>query len=112
MPVLVDFSLSRPESATLTVSMTPAVPIGGWSIQFQALKRFGGISGLITKSVSSGFNGLSGITVTNSGQGVFNISLYSSDTSGLSYGNYAYSNMRLDSGFITVLTEGYLQLIP
>lgn len=112
MAVRTDFSLIRQEDATLNVPLTPAAPIGAWNLRFLMTQRFGDTSGLITKSVASGYNAVSGITVTNSGQGVFTVNLRANDTSGLEYGNYAYQLERLDSGNRSVLTEGYLTLRP
>lgn len=112
MAVLTDFSLARYEDGILTISMAPPVAIGAWDIRFRVQKRFGGTSGLITKSITSGFNGSSGITITNSGQGQFNVAINSRDTSGLEYGNYAFSTERFESGSRTILSEGYLQLMP
>lgn len=112
MPVLVDMVSYRYEDAVLTVGLAPPVAIGGWNIRYQVSHRFGGSSGLITKSAASGYGGgVSGITVTNSGQGIFNIAINGADTSGLEYGNYAYAIERLDSGNRSVLSEGHLQLL-
>ena len=112
MPVIADFNLVRYEDGTLTISLSPPTPIGGANIRFLVQHHFGGISGLIQKSVASGYNAVSGITVTNSGQGVFNVALRSVDTSGFEYGNYAYTTERLDSGSRTVISEGFMKLLP
>lgn len=112
MAVLTDFAFIKFEDGVLTISMSPPVAIGGWEIQFKTTKRFGGVNNLITKSVSSGYNGQSGITVTNSGAGIFNVALGTQDTSGLEYGNYAAVTQRLNSGSMTTLTEGFLLLMP
>ena len=111
MSVIQDFSLARYDDGALIIGMIPPTPVGGWNIQFSLMKHLGG-SGFVNKIVTSGFNNLSGISVTNSGQGVFNISLQSQDTSGLPYGNYPYAVERMDSGFRTTLTEGYVILLP
>lgn len=112
MPVLADFTIGRYSDGVLTVYMAPPVPVGAWNIQFQTTKRFGGGSGLITKSVSSGYNGVSGITITNSGIGVLNVNINSNDTSGLNYGVYAFTLSRLDSGLVSQISEGYLIVTP
>ena len=112
MPVYSDFSFNQFADGTISVSLAPAANIGNQNIRFQAFKRFGGISGLITKSCNSGFNNVSGINITSSGEGRFNISLRGADTSGLQLGNYAYAIERLDSGSRTVISEGYLILLP
>ena len=112
MPVISDFSLAKFQDGTLTISMAPPQAIGGWPINFTVEKRYGSSDSLILKSVSSGFNGVSGITVVNSGQGVFNIAINSIDTSGLDWGNYATRSERVNSGARTPITEGFLLLTP
>lgn len=114
MPILVDFSMARNEDATLSVSLQPPTPIGGWDLRFQSSKRHGGLSGGLTppKVSASGFSGVSGITVVNSGQGQFNVSLNSVDSSGLDFGAYAYSIERMSSGARSVLTQGFIQILP
>lgn len=113
MPILQDFEISSLEDTPLVISMAPQVPIGGWDIRFECSKRFGVTSGfLIEKNVKSGYSGVSGITITNSGTGVFQVFISSQNTSGLEYGNYSYTLTRYDSGARTILVEGYLQLTP
>lgn len=113
MPVYSDFTVTRHEDATLRVSMAPPTAIGAWSLRFFAQHRFGGISGLIKKTCASGYGGgASGITIINSGQGVFDIALTSTDTSGLDPGCHAYTVERLDSGSRSVITLGYLITTP
>ena len=78
-------------------------------------RRFGSddISGLITKTCASGFGaGQSGITILNSGQGQFQVSLRAQDSSGLLWGCYQYAAERMDSGSRTILTKGHLILAP
>jgi hypothetical protein len=53
---------------------------------------------------------VSGIAVANSGNGTFQVYLNPNDTSGLSDGSYAYVLSRTDSGYASVLTEGFLIL--
>lgn len=112
MPVISDFSLSQREDVTLNVSISPPTAIGGQNLQFMMLNRFGGVSGIITKSVSSGFNNVSGINITNSGNGNFNVSIVSLDTSGLDFKPFAYLIQRLDTGNRTVISEGYVCILP
>jgi len=102
-----DFSLSRFEDAVLSVSLTPAVNISGQSIRFLSQHRFGGLSGFAIKSVASGFNNVSGINVTDGVNGVMQITLNSVDSSGLDFGNYAYSIERLDNNSRTLYTAGF-----
>jgi hypothetical protein len=105
LPVYANFTLARYEDGILTVSMTPPTPIGGWTLQFSVCTRFGGTSPLVTKSCASGYNGTSGITITNSGQGFFAVQLKSADTSGLDPGNFAYVIERLDSGARSLIVQ-------
>lgn len=112
MPLIVHFSLCRFEDGILTVPLNPPNPIGGWNISFDVYTHPGGETPLITKSCASGFSGVSGITVTNSGQGEFRITIDSVDTSGLELTNYAYYIQHLNSGVRTVLTEGFFTVTP
>lgn len=114
MPVIGDYSLIRMEDGLLLVDMTPSQPVGGWSVEFNMSKRFGaGVSGLTKLVAASGYgNGVSGITIANSGNGNFSVPISSLLTSGLSPGNYACSFLRTDSGSISVIYQGYLSLGP
>ena len=115
MAVEADFSVVKFSDSILTINLIPAVPIGGWSLRFEAQHRPGGISGLITKSSASGFGGSnhpSGITITNSGNGQFNVYIDGVNTSGLDYGAYAYSVQRMDSGSRTLISEGFMSVLP
>lgn len=112
MPILTNFGLIRMEDGVLTISIVPSTSIGGWNIEWSLVKRFGGVTPLVTKSVASGYNGVSGITIVDSGAGVFNVAINSVDTSGLDPGNYATGADRLTSGRRTSLTQGYLLLGP
>ncbi len=112
MAQLADFVVSRGTDLTIGIGIEPPVPVGGWEARFQVTKRFDESSGLITKSIASGFNAASGITLVNSGQGVFSVSLAANDTSGRPYGNYAYTFDRLSSGNVTRIVEGYILLNP
>lgn len=108
-----EFTLVQYSDGILTIGMQPATAIGGWSLLFQVSKRFDSSSGLITKSVASGYGGgQSGITVTNSGLGQFNVRFNSVDTSGLDAGLYAFSCTRTDSGFVTPTNKGWFVLLP
>lgn len=109
---IVDFSVVRGIDFTITVPLAPPVAIGGWSIEMTVQKRFGGLSGLINKYVSSGMNNQSGINITNSGLGIFNVNFNACDTSGLDFGTYVYEANRLDSGSAAVLAEGALIILP
>lgn len=113
MPTLATFSLVPNNDGIITVSLEPPTSIGGTILQFQVLKYFNGNSGLITKTCASGYGGgQSGITITNSGQGILNVSIHAGDTSGLDDGAYAYNLSRLSSGLQTCLSQGYVLLTP
>lgn len=108
-----NFSYVCAEDAILNVSLTNATSLVGWALQFQLANRFGSESGLITKSAASGYyNGVSGITVLNTGIPNFSVRLNGGDTSGLDSKNYAYQISRTNSGSYTALTQGYLSLLP
>lgn len=107
MPVLIDFTLARSAKGTITMSVDPPTAIGGWTLQFQMTKRPGSTSGLVTKSMASGYYNVSGMNITNSGQGVMSINFFPGEVSGMDLGIYAYQIQRLDSGFQTNLTAGW-----
>lgn len=112
MATLQDFSIDRGEDATIRIVMTPPTAIGGWEIRFLLTKRFGNVSGIFQKSVASGYNNVSGINIINSGQGIFDVSINTGNTSGLNYSNFTYTSKRLNSGYVTTLCEGYLSIMP
>lgn len=115
MPVHANFSYAKYADGVLTVGLQQPAPIGNWTIQFTTTKHFGtpNVSGLISKIAGSGTGGgQSGITIVDSGQGRFNVKINSVDTSGLDYGNYAGVIERVDSGFRTILSEGFLTVTP
>jgi hypothetical protein len=109
---IVDFTMPLGDDGILAIPLQAPIPIGGMPIQFEVEKYFGGTSGLIVKNVASGFNGASGITITNSGQGVMNIQIFGTDMSGLQYGAYPHTLINMTSGTRTTLAEGYLLLTP
>ena len=112
MAVQTDFSISQGSDGTLTISLSPPLPIGGWTLQTQVVKYFGASSGLLTYSMASGYYNVSGMNITNSGQGVFRTSIRSVDMSGIDCGAYSYRVRRLDSGSVTTLSEGYFLITP
>ena len=108
MPVYEDFSLSY-EDGVLTFSMAPPVAIGGMTFQFQMMKRAGGTP-IITANMAPGFQGASGITIVDSGNGIYSINQFQAQVSGRDPGAYFFLVQRLDSGFITTFAEGYRNL--
>lgn len=111
MPVVQDFAIARYEDGILTMELAPPDDVSGWDIRFNIGKRFGSTgSGYYSASVASGYNGQSGIEITNSGVGIMNITIPGSSTSGLEYGNYAYNVTRFNPR--VSLAEGFLILQP
>lgn len=122
MPIYVDYEMARYSDGVVSIGMSPPQPIGGWTIRYREFVNFGGGQPLVLESgqssgrldvnkvekwVSSGLNGQSGITITDSGVGIMTIRVYESEVSGRPYGAYAYQLERLDSGSLCVLAEGY-----
>lgn len=96
------------------MSLPSPTPVGGWNMQFTMWRCFpdgisGSVSGLITKSTTSGYGGgQSGITVANSGNGQWNVALFRTDLSGnIDAGPYAWRLERLDSGSAKIVCEGF-----
>lgn len=113
MAVVVDFAMTQLEDFPLNVEVAPPTPVGGWKVRFQVLKRAGGSSGLVVLSTASGYGaGQSGIAVTNSGDGQFQVLIPAGMTSGLDPGLYFHDFVRLDSGSRTVIAEGGMLLLP
>lgn len=110
--VQIDFSLAPNEDGTIQVNLQPPTPIGGWSLRFDMWKRFGSDTPIISKFAASGFNGVSGITIVDSGQGVLQVQLFNPEMSGQDFGAYAYRIARTSSGFVTNTTEGYRLCAP
>lgn len=106
MAGLVDYRITRLEDNTLTLSLTTQAAIGGMEIEFSVAKHFGG-EPFIKKSMSSGFYGVSGLSIVNSGNGTMRASMYDSEFSGRGDGNYAVMWRRLDSGHRKVINAGY-----
>lgn len=102
-----DYPLPLYADGILTIEMEPPVAVGGWTVRYFETRRFGNQSGLIEKWGGSGFNNVSGVTVVNSGAGIFQIAINSVDTSGRCPGNYAFKFERMDSGSRNPLVEGY-----
>ncbi len=111
MPVTGDFEIIRYEDGVLNVSLTPPTAIGGWDLEFRLQRRFGAQAApLALYSCASGFNGTSGMQITDSGQGRMSVNFWGAPTSGLDPGNYAYAVSRTTSGFRTTLADGYVLL--
>ena len=108
MPQYFDFGLIPNTDLTLQVQMTPPVNISSWGIQLYMTTRFGGISGVIVSYLASGYsNNVSGMSIINSGQGIFSAFIPKLLMSGRDTGDYAYNFNRTDSGSAAVLVEGF-----
>lgn len=115
MAVIADFTLPLQNNGILTVPMTPPTAVGGWSLTFVMNRNYGMplTSGLVTKSCASGYgNGVSGITVINSGQGIVQVAFNPAEVSGLPFGNYACRMERTDPGLETTIYEGFRLGVP
>ena len=111
MPIISTIPVSPATDSTVTIQLTPPTAIGGWSLEYRVTNRFGGVSGILIGSLASGYIGnVSGMTVTNSGNGIFSVQIRASVVSGWDNGAYSWTATRTDSGSRTVLAEGYLLL--
>lgn len=107
MAIQMDFSFTAGQDGVIHVSLQPPMPIGGLDIEFTLCKRQGGTP-LITGLCGSGFGaGQSGITVTNSGVGQFDVAMPGRLTSGWEPGNYYHRTRVTTSGRNTPLVDGY-----
>lgn len=109
MAVQSDFAVYAFEDGLLNINMTPPTVIGGWNITYTMTKRQGG-DALDFKCVASGFNGSSGITILNSGQGAMRVTLIPSTVSGLDPGAYYFRMERTGTGVATLIADGYRQM--
>jgi predicted RecA/RadA family phage recombinase len=101
-----NFSIYKGEDVAITDSLSPVTNITGWSLQFTLRKNYGDTSAILTKTIGAG------ITVTDVTNGVFKIALANADTANLAPGVYVYDVERTDAGNRTVLTIGYLNILP
>ncbi len=107
--IYADVALSRYEAGLYTVQLTPPAPIGGRQILWALWKRFGSVQPLAQASIDSGIpNGASGLTILDSGQGIFSVDVLTVYSSGQP-GNYAFQTELMDPPR-TVLTRGYIIL--
>lgn len=103
-----NFSCYQGEDVTVTVSLSPATNITGWSLAFTVKRQYGDAAALIAKTVGSG------ITVVNAATGVFAVALASADTNNANVGPgaYPFEITRTDGGSRTVLTIGTFTVLP
>ena len=64
MATQANISFYKGEDVVLTVTMSPATNISGWTLQFTLRKQYGDTTALVTKTIGSG------ITITDSTNGV------------------------------------------
>jgi hypothetical protein len=120
MSVYQDFSIAKLEDGAIGITMTPPLSISGWTIRTTIQHRFGGVSGFIMALLASGYGNLSGQNISppsgsyliNGQTGQYAVVIQSVATSGLDWGSYAFSSMRIDSGNSKLLAEGYMELDP
>ncbi len=98
-------NLASYNDGTINIPLAPPTAIGGWSITFEQTKRLGG-NPIYTLYVSSGRNGVSGLQVVNSGQGIIVATIPALAVSGLDPGTYTFTMRRTDSGSQTILATG------
>jgi hypothetical protein len=103
MSVTSNLTFFRGEDITLTFTMQPPRDITGWSITFKLATTLGGTV-QFAKSVGSG------VTLTDAGRGVFQVSIASADTASLAVGRYVWDVRRTDAGNKATLADGYLTL--
>lgn len=103
-----DIAFYHGEDVTLTVTMSPATNISGWSLSFTVKRALADTSALISKTTASG------ITIADAANGVFRIAIASANTNNANVGPgaYTYDVQRTDSGFRTVLAIGTLTVLP
>lgn len=93
IPADQSFDLAIGQAATLRVTMDPPESVAGWTTRFRVRPRNGG-SPVIDKATGSG------VTITNSSTGIFDIAITATDTAGgtLAPGTYRWSFWRIDAG--------------
>ncbi len=127
MAISADFYTVQFSDGLLTVTMSPSVNISSWSLRYREFKNFGGgqplvlASGqgsglleenLVEKWCGSGTgNGVSGITILDSGVGMLRVDFPKAEISGREPGAYAYTLDRVDSGQARRVAEGYRLIV-
>jgi hypothetical protein len=106
MANIANISFYKGEDVTLTVTMSPATNITGWTLAFTVKQKYGDAIAVVSKSTSSG------ITITDAVNGVFTVTIASADTNLLDQQGYVYDIQRTNAGNRTVLAIGNLTLLP
>jgi hypothetical protein len=104
-----DFNVAEYADGLLKLTMTPSVNVGSKGVAFNLYERVGSPTPILTRSSSSGYGGgESGITVLDSGGGVFGIRAPTpEEMSGRDAGNFAYEFLFTDSGNRGPAAQGY-----
>ena len=113
MPVYSNISLVQYEARTLAITVSGGMSgMSGAAVVFQARARWQGESGLIVKSMNSGFiTAESGITLTSMPSGTLTLTFNTADTSGLISRGFTWDLVRTTSGR-TVTNAGYFHILP
>lgn len=113
MAVFSNISLFRFEQKTQNITVSGGMSgMSGCAVAFSVRNRWDGESGLITKSLNSGFvTGESGLTIVNQVSGTIGITFVTADTSGLIAKNLTWDLTRTTSGRL-VTNAGYVNLLP
>ena len=93
----------RSQDLILQFTMAAPTDITGWSVTFLVLSALGGAT-QITKTVGAG------ITLTDAGRGVLQVTLSKADTIALAIQDYVWGLKRTDNGNNLMLARGELIL--
>lgn len=104
MAIKSDFSFYRGEDVTITFVLDPVRDITAWSLTFTILDLPLGTT-ILSKTVGSG------ITLSAPTLGTCTITLSSSNTTQTAKG-YVWEMKRTDSGSVTILGLGHVQILP
>ena len=111
MPVFSNIAITKFEDTLVTITISGGYSSGN-ALQLQVRRHFASESGLIVKSMASGYiAGESGLTQTNPLSGLVGASFLRADTSGLDPDIYSYDLAKTTSGRL-VLNNGFWELFP
>ena len=99
MSITSRWEMFRGEDITLSFTVSPVENITGWTIAF-GVAAFPGDDIVITKTA----------TVTDGANGIFTVTIPSSDTAALDAGVYRFDARRTDSGNKATLADGTIVL--
>lgn len=111
MPVFGNIAVVKFEDTTVDLTISGGYP-SGTALQLQVRKHFNSESGLIIKSMASGFvAGESGLTQVIPASGTLRASFLRADSSGLDPDIYAFDLAKTASGRL-VTNNGFWELFP